>query len=155
LSWNYEFGIDGKKPEIDQNFDYVWFDCEVNPFTGKPFFNEIVFFHKPSGCVFMADVFWNYPTTSIPNYANIEGTGTVHSCSKVLITEFTLPEVQVPFGTKAWKFGMDKVYLPFYKRFMVGKVGPRRQKYDDAVSKVLQWPIKVIAPCAWISYYRF
>jgi len=62
---------------------------EHNPFTGKPFFNEVVFLHKLSGCVMTTDLFWNYPS---------EG---------------------VPLGTKLWKFGMDVVYKPFYLTLMI------------------------------------
>ena len=72
-------------------FAATWFDCEANPFTGKPFFNETVFVHKPSRVLFVTDVFWNYP----------DGKETL------------------PLGTKAWKFGMDRVYLPFYRKAMV------------------------------------
>ena len=59
--------------------------------TGKPFFNETVFVHKPSRVLFVTDVFWNYP----------DG------------------KEALPLGTKAWKFGMDRVYLPFYRKAMV------------------------------------
>ena len=47
--------------------------------------------HKPSRVLFVTDVFWNYP----------DGKETL------------------PLGTKAWKFGMDRVYLPFYRKAMV------------------------------------
>ena len=36
-------------------------DCEINPFTGRPFFNEVVFFHKPSKSLLVTDIYWNYP----------------------------------------------------------------------------------------------
>lgn len=42
---------------------------------------------------------------------------------------------------------MDKVYWPFYQRFMVGNHGPRRDKYNQAVMKLLQWDVEVIIPC--------
>ena len=47
---------------------------------------QVVFFHKPSRLLITTDLFWDYP-----------GHG-------------------VPWGTKAWKFGMDRVYAPFYNR---------------------------------------
>ena len=49
--------------------------------------------HKPSGTLIATDLVWNYP-----------GSGT-------------------PRGTQAWKFGMDRVYLPFYKSFMIKDKG--------------------------------
>ena len=54
---------------------------------------QVVFVHKPSGTLIATDLVWNYP-----------GSGT-------------------PRGTKAWKFGMDRVYLPFYKKFMIKDKG--------------------------------
>lgn len=62
---------------------------EVNPFTGKPFFNEVLFCHAPSRTLLTTDFFWNYPT---------DGTAA---------------------GTRAWKFGMDSVYAPFYFNLMI------------------------------------
>ena len=81
-------------------FATTWFDCEANPFTRKPFFSETVFVHKPTRVLFVTDLFWNYPdeTTTL-------GVGD--------------SSVELPFGTKAWKFGMDRVYLPFYRKAMV------------------------------------
>ena len=103
----------------------------------------------------MADVFWNYPGGENPNYSSDNtvsenGTGTQHICSKAptpLLLGGRLPAVQVPKGTMLWKFGMDKVYWPFYQRFMVGKANERREKYSEAVRKVLSWDIEVIIPC--------
>ncbi len=54
---------------------------------------QVVFVHKPSGTLIATDLIWNYP-----------GSGT-------------------PKGTQAWKFGMDRVYLPFYKKFMIKDKG--------------------------------
>jgi len=127
----------------------VWFDCEVNPFTDKPFFNEVAFFHKPSSTFFCADVFWNYPAGPRPNYDGVTGTGLKHNCPKVMTPPLDgdhLPEVDVPFGTKLWKFGMDVVYAPFYRRLMVGE-GERRYRYEDAVHTLLSWEPEIIAPC--------
>lgn len=62
---------------------------EVNPFNGKPFFNEVVFCHEPSRTFITADFFWNYPS---------DGT-----------TLFT----------RVWKGGMDSIYSPFYFNIMI------------------------------------
>ena len=59
-----------------------------------------------------------------------------------------LPPIKVPFGTKAWKFGMDRIFLPFYKKLMVGSKGSdRRNKYEIAVNKILAWEPEIIVPC--------
>ncbi|CAN0543573.1 unnamed protein product, partial [Laminaria digitata] len=36
-------------------------DTETNPFTGKPFFNEVLFFHRPTKIMTTSDLFRNYP----------------------------------------------------------------------------------------------
>ena len=36
-------------------------NTEVNPFTGRPFFNEIVFYHTKSKTLIVTDLYWNYP----------------------------------------------------------------------------------------------
>jgi len=140
-------------PNVPQSFsdnlDLCWMDCEINPFTGRPFFNEVVFFHKKSKSLMCADAFWNYPAGEYPNY-NCEGddTGRSHECPKMpapLPAGGRLPSVEVPLGTRAWKFGMDVIYAPFYRSLMVGR-GERRSKYEEAVRKILDWDIECIIP---------
>ncbi len=36
-------------------------DIEVNPFTGRPFFDEVLFYHAPSKSLLTLDFYWNYP----------------------------------------------------------------------------------------------
>lgn len=88
-----------------------WFDCEKNPFTGKPFFNEVNFLHVPSQTLISTDLYWNWPRNGIPS------------------------------GTRAWKFGMDVVYRPFYLKAMAQK--PRLAR--DA-AKLLGWTFNAILP---------
>lgn len=57
---------------------------------------QVVFVHKPSGTLIATDLIWNYP-----------GSGT-------------------PKGTQAWKFGMDRVYRPFYNNLMIKDRGVLR-----------------------------
>ena len=97
---------DGAPEAWGGEFDVALFDCEVNPFTSTPFFNEVVFCHAASGVAFVTDVFWNYPGGD-----------------------------DVPPGTRLWKFGMDRVYLPFYRAAMVRD----REKFARAREKVLSW----------------
>lgn len=116
-------------PIIDDSFDTLFFDCEVNPFNSKPFFNEVIFFHKKSKTLLCTDIYWNYPSGRIPSFG-VPG-----------------DPVSTSLGTKLWKFGMDKVYWPFYQKYMVGLEGERRTKYNAAVSKLLSWEIETIVPC--------
>lgn len=108
-------------------------DMEVNPFTGKPFFNEVIFYHVPSKTLMTTDLYWNYPTSDgIPN-SHLGG------------SEWELAPAMdsIPLGSQLWKFGMDKVYLPFYKKFMVKD----RQKYDAMVDIVLnRWEVETLIP---------
>lgn len=66
---------------------------EVNPFNGKPFFNEVAFCHTPSRTLMTADFFWNYPSTGVSG------------------------------RTRAWKFGMDAIFAPFYFNLMIKDTG--------------------------------
>eukprot|EP00980_Cylindrotheca_fusiformis_P004598 scaffold982_cov139-Cylindrotheca_fusiformis.AAC.11 len=108
-------------------------DVEVNPFTGKPFFNEVIFYHTPSKTLLTTDVFWNYPTSDgVPN-SHLGG------------SEWELaPSVEsIPIGSKLWKLGMDKVYLPFYKNLMVKE----KSKYGEIYKMLLdEWDIETIVP---------
>mmetsp|Transcript_15214 Transcript_15214/g.21211 ORF Transcript_15214/g.21211 Transcript_15214/m.21211 type:complete len:323 (+) Transcript_15214:108-1076(+) len=153
VTWDCELGIDPTPPELEGTIDLVYFDCEINPFTRKPFFNEINLFHVKSKSIIMTDTFWNYPSSDVPNYASVmeqNGIDTLHECPKMPVegapVNKKLPSVVVPFGSKLWKFGMDQVYLPFYKKFMVGN-GERRPKFNRAVQKVLNWDADMIVPC--------
>jgi len=146
--------FDHELPDVPETFAESvalrWMDCEVNPFTGKPFFNEVVFFHKKSRSFLCADAFWNYPGQDRPNLSGEgEGTGRVHECPKMptpASPDGRLPAIQVPTGSKAWKFGMDVIYAPFYRKFMVGD-GERRRRYEAAVAEILSWDIEQIVPC--------
>jgi hypothetical protein len=106
---------------------------EVNPFTGTPFFNEVIFYHVPSRSLVTTDFYWNYPTSDgIPN-------------SNIGEKEWELaPAVEeIPVGSKLWKFGMDKVFYPFYKKFMIKD----KSKYDEMVKIILgEWEIETVIP---------
>ena len=135
--------------EFDDSIDVCWFDCES--FINKPFFNEIVFHHKSSSSFICSDSWWNYPQSSLPNYHQENMNINLHQCSKVSIDYNTikeLPPVDVPFGTTAWKFGMDKIYAPFYNNIMVGgDNSENRLKYNDAVNQILNWNCETLIPC--------
>ena len=146
IPWTDEITYDTPE-QIRNSIDTLFFDCETNPFTGKPFFNEIVVFHKPSKTFICSDTYWNYPNSDTPNYFGVSGTGDIHKCSKVPVEENTLEPAKVPIGTRLWKFGMDRVYAPFYKRLMV-RGGERVERYNALVDVILnEWEPEVIVPC--------
>eukprot|EP00529_Nitzschia_sp_RCC80_P031727 CAMPEP_0113459100 /NCGR_PEP_ID=MMETSP0014_2-20120614/10272_1 /TAXON_ID=2857 /ORGANISM="Nitzschia sp." /LENGTH=357 /DNA_ID=CAMNT_0000350661 /DNA_START=355 /DNA_END=1428 /DNA_ORIENTATION=+ /assembly_acc=CAM_ASM_000159 len=103
---------------------------EVNPFTGRPFFNEVIFFHKPTKALMTTDVYWNYPRNGIP-YPNGDW-------------ELAPTVESIPIGSLIWKFGMDRIYLPFYKNLMIRD----KDSYSKMVSTVLdEWEPELIVPC--------
>ena len=112
-------------------------DIEINPFTRKPFFNECIFFHKPSQCLIATDVFWNYPASPIPN----SQFGQDDSWELAPVVD------EIPLPSKLWKFGMDKVYLPFFDNFMV--TDPSR--YQRILQHMMDdkkggWEIDMVVP---------
>lgn len=108
-------------------------DVEVNPFTGKPFFNECIFYHRPSKSLITTDLFWNYPASGVPNAQF----GRDDSWELAP----TVPEV--PWSSRLWKFGMDKIYLPFYENFMV----QNRDAYQTILHHILDvWDVEMVVP---------
>jgi len=102
----------GELPSVwPSEIEPVFFDCETNPFTGKPFFNEVNFVHTPSKVLITTDTFWNYPTKD------------------------------TPAKTRAWKFGMDKVYGPFYSAFMA-----KPDVLDQVLQKLMSLEFTSILP---------
>jgi hypothetical protein len=108
-------------------------DMEVNPFTGKPFFNEVIYFHRPSKTLMTTDFYWNYPTP--------DGVPNSHRGG----TEWELaPSVEsIPFGSRLWKVGMDQAYRPFFKNLMVTDKG----RYEKMVDIILDdFDVETIIP---------
>lgn len=99
-------------------FQCEWFDSEQTPVVGGAFFNEVVFHHVPSGCLFCTDVFWNYPASAVGG-------------------------VDVPLGTRVWKALMDTLYLPVYMKLMVRD----GERFDASVRRVMEWRWKTLVPC--------
>jgi hypothetical protein len=98
-------------------------NVEVNPATGKPFFNEVIFYHKPSKTLVVTDLFWNYPQPDgIPN-SHLED---------IPIKDWELaPSLQsIPIMSRVFFFGMNRLYLPIYKKVMVSKA---RYEYEKIV----------------------
>ena len=69
-----------------------------------------------------------------------------HKPSKTLITTdffWNYPK-DAPVGTLLWKFGMDKIYLPFYKNLMIHN----NERYQEICKKVInEWNPTYILPC--------
>ena len=154
VGWTHEFNADPLNAPT--SLEALWLDCEINPFTARPFFNEMLFYRAQSKTLFLTDFWWNYPSSDRPNYDGVSGTGSIHACPRLPVSlgspepaaaAGSLPSVPVPAGTRAWKLGMHKVYLPFYRRCMVGRRGERRQRYEQLARRVLAWDVEVLVPC--------
>jgi hypothetical protein len=105
-----------------------------NPFTGKLFFNEIIFYHRPPKTLMTTDLFLNYPQPEgIPN-----------SHLEVPRDWELAPFVSgILFGSRLWKQGMDKIYLPFYRKFMV-----KDHHYCGKMKKIVleEWDVETLIP---------
>jgi glutaredoxin len=113
ISFQAEVGVGNAVPEAwASDLLVTYMDCEHNPFTRSPFFNEVVFVHLPTKTLIVTDLFWNYP-------------------------------IDAPAGTRAWKWGMDEVYLPFYKQFMICD----RSRFKTAVDRIVAWDFDSVLPC--------
>ena len=127
---------------------------ELNPFTGKPFFNEVIYYHKPSKTLLTTDLYWNYPSNDgrtnsflLKNKNNYNDKKDEEGEDLVLDWELAPSVDKIPFGSKAWKFGMDQIYLPFYKNLMIQKDDASKQKYEKLCHTLLEeWEIETIIP---------
>jgi hypothetical protein len=113
-------GLTSKVPptQWEGEIELCWMRDQV-PLLGKPFFNEVVFCHRPSSTLIVTDLWWNYPReTDLP--AGVPPPST---------------------ATKLWKTGMDRVFRPFYNRLM------RTRSWNDSIDTVLSWDFDSIVPC--------
>lgn len=118
-------------------------DCEVNPFTGKAFFNEVVFFHSPSKTLLCTDTYWNYPASGVTN-SNYDG---VPGQDEDFGVWELAPEVgKIPFGSRMWKVGMDKLFRPFYLNLMVKPDSKDRFRNIAAYISGNGWDVHTIIP---------
>lgn len=107
-------------------------NIEINPATGKPFFNEVIFYHEPSRTLITTDLFWNYPQPDgVPN----------SHLDDVAVKAWELaPRVEsIPFLARVFFFGMNNLYLPFYKNVMVKK---SRSEYET-IAKFLTEELEI------------
>lgn len=120
----------------------IHLNFEANPFTSRPFFNEVIFYHAPSKSLLVTDFFWNYPgPDGIPNSSY---QGYVSKENNLDYGEWELaPRADMPWKSLLWKFGMDQVYRPFYNNFMITK----RKEYLKVLSYILnEWDIETLIP---------
>jgi Domain of unknown function (DUF4336) len=109
-------------------------NVEKNPFTGRPFFNEVIFYHVPTKTLLTTDLFWNYPSNGV---ANSEfGRDDSWELAPSL-------DDGVPLSSRLWKFGMDKVYYPFYTNLMVTD----KAEYQAIANHIVNvWDVETIIP---------
>lgn len=78
-------------------------NTEVNPFTGRAFFNEVIYYHAASKTVMMTDLYWNYPRGD--GVTNGQVTDEVGSIANTDDNDFGIwelaPDVgKIPLGSK-------------------------------------------------------
>ena len=109
-------------------------NCERNPFTGRPFFNEVVFYHAPTKTLLVTDLWWNYPANTIPNSQFGRDDSWALAPADILA---------IPVTSRLWKFGMDAIYKPFFDQFMVTD----RQVYRDIADHIVNvWDVEMVIP---------
>jgi len=117
-------GVAAKAPPAEWGgaIDLCWIRDQV-PLSGLvggvPFFNEIVFCHRPSRTLIVTDLWWNYPASK----ADVQGGA-----------------ADVPFSSRLWKIGMDRVYRPVYNNLM------RTPTCAASYETILSWDFDYIAP---------
>jgi hypothetical protein len=109
-------------------------DIEHNPFTQRPFFNEVIYYHSTTKTLLCTDLFWNYPTKDgIPNsqYGRND-------------TWELAPQINpIPMGSQVWKFSMDQIYYPFFNNFMI----TNKKEYQQIANHIVNvWDVETIIP---------
>lgn len=135
--WTKEVPNNSRCVELWPGIQALHSNCEVNPFTGNPFFNEVVFFHTFSKTLLTTDLYWNYPAFDGVTNSNLESSDTNGPWELA-------PSVDsIPLGSKLWKVGMDQVYRPFYTNLMVKD----RDAYECIVDTILnKWDVETVIP---------
>jgi hypothetical protein len=112
----------------------IHINIEHNPFTQRPFFNEVIYYHTPTKTLLCTDLFWNYPSSNgIPNGQY----GQNHTWELAP----TVPKI--PLGSQIWKFSMDQIYYPFFNRFMI----TNPTEYQRIAHHILNvWDVETIIP---------
>ena len=121
-------------------------NIEHNPFTQRPFFNEVIYYHAPTKTLLCTDLFWNYPSADgIPNSQFYKtNTNTNHPDDGTDQTWELAPAVpSIPIGSQLWKLGMDQIYYPFFNRFMI----TNPSEYQQIAHHILNvWDVETVIP---------
>jgi len=100
--------------------ELCWLRDKIPLSPSIPFFNEVVFCHRPSKTLIVTDLWWNYPGAR----DDVDGA-----------------TADVPLSSRLWKLGMDRIYRPVYNRLM------RTASWDESARVILSWDWDYIAPC--------
>lgn len=142
-------------------------DTEINPFTRKAFFNEVVYYHAPSKTLLTTDFYWNYPRGDGVTNGQITDELEEKGISVVSVDsaegeeeggdDFGVWELApnvggIPFGSRVWgKVGMDKLFYPFYMNLMVKS--DNRDEFEK-IGRYMTcggggggWEVETIIPC--------
>jgi hypothetical protein len=139
--WTKEVPYDAMKQELWPGIEALHINIEANPFTGKPFFSEVIFYHKTSKTLMTTDLYWNYPAgngITNSNFESIQGYRDQNDPWELA------PAIDgVPIGSRIWKFSMDKIYAPFYNNFMINN----QDKYQQVCDAILnEWDVETVIP---------
>mmetsp|Transcript_2386 Transcript_2386/g.3626 ORF Transcript_2386/g.3626 Transcript_2386/m.3626 type:complete len:452 (+) Transcript_2386:377-1732(+) len=146
-------GFQGDNQSSDDKHEQIWdwgefqplhIDTDVNPFTGKSFFNEVIFYHTASKTLLMTDLFWNYPSRDGRTNMQLD---LVNEMEDFGPWELAPSVGKIPFGSTAWKFGMDKIFYPFYMNLMVKS--DKRQIFNEIARFITcgdDWEVETIIP---------
>jgi len=133
----------------EEHWDYAEFEplhvsAEWNPFTKTPFFNEVVFFYPREGAFICTDLFWNYPYREGGVNGKLKARLGMEDDEEDFGTWELAPEADVRLRSRAWKFGMDEIFKPFYMKFMVRP--DKMEEWEKIVDTILEWDVRLIVP---------
>ncbi|KAL9186295.1 hypothetical protein ACHAXT_005533 [Thalassiosira profunda] len=129
-------------------------DTEANPFTGRAFFNEVIYYHALSKTLLTTDLYWNYPrgdgvtNGQVVDELAAKGISVGEGEGDWGVWELAPDVGEIPLGSKLWgKVGMDKLFKPFYMNLMVK--GDKRDEFK-AIAKFIAcgsgWEVETIIP---------
>jgi hypothetical protein len=161
----FHHGDEGNAPLVGYidgmwNWDEVQpmhINTEKNPFTGRPFFNEVVFYHAVSKTLIVTDLYWNYPRGDGVTNGDLaekrEDGAADASANDEEDEDFGVWELapnvgNIPLGSKVWgKIGMDRLFYPFYMNVMV--TPEKRQTFEEIARYITcgsGWEVETIIP---------
>jgi hypothetical protein len=70
--------------------------------------------------------------------------------ASLLASLVVAPDAEVPKKSRAWKFGMDKIFTPFYMNLMVSD----KEKMREIVSQILEVRLDALTPSLPVKITR-